>query len=106
MHLLLQADGFITDFLDTIIASNSIGLIFSIIVNVILLRGYIKEKDYNRERDLSVTKVITLMQARLEDLQRLSIVLGEVSTKQDKQAMITEQMVKELDNLKTILNSN
>lgn len=97
--IILQGDTFFLNFFEKIVASNSIGLMFSIVGNVILARAYNAERNYNRERDLSVTKIITLMQARLEDLQQLNVSFNEVGSKQDKQLLLTDQVIKDLEKL-------
>ena len=97
--ILLEGGSFIEDILNKIIVSNSLGLMFSIVANVILARAYKSEKDYNRERDLSVTRIITLMQARLEDLQNLNNSFSSMHNTQEKQLMLTEQMKSELEKL-------
>lgn len=92
-ELLLNAGtDYIITFLDKIIASNSLGLLFSVAVNVMLFKGYKSEKDYNRERDSAVTKIIALMQSRLEDLKGLQNVVHNIKDNQAKQSFILEQL--------------
>lgn len=94
--LLLDAGAsYILDFLNKIIASNSLGLMFSVGINVLLYKGYKSEKDYNRERDLAVTKIVTLMQDRLGNLKRVEELQG-------KQILLVEQLVRDVERLQTI----
>lgn len=104
LHL-LQAVPFITEFLDTIIASNSIALAFSVVGNVILLRGYTKEKDYNRDRDTSVTKIITLMQSRLEDLKEVNKNIITVQAQQREESVILKSFQEDLRRLRENQNT-
>lgn len=98
--ILLDAISFVDNVLDKIVASNSIGLVFSVFVNYLLFKGYKSEKDYNRERDLSVTKIITLMQSRLEDMKQLSSSINSIDDSQKRTTMLIEQTNAAIDKLK------
>lgn len=106
MHEILLDAGttYVLDFLNKIIASNSLGLMFSVVINVLLYKGYKSEKDYNRERDLSVTKITALMQSRLEDLQKLIQATHETERVQNKNTLLMEQLIKDVQLLSTKIN--
>lgn len=106
MFEILNADiGFITDTWDKVAASNSLALIFSVVINVFLYRGYKSEEKYNRKRDSEVTKIITLMQSRLEDLKDLTSAFNKVENIQTKNTMLLEQVHIDVREIKSTHNA-